>query len=214
MLKPGRKNTEITEMFQKVASIFHCNVVEGVLSHQLKRFVIDGNNVIISKASTDQKVEEFTFQENEVYAIDIVMSTGDGKPKESGAARTTIYKRAIDQNYNLKLKAARYVLNEINQHFPTFPFTIRALDEKRGRLGIVECLNHGLVHPYPVLYDKTGEFVSQFKYTALVLPNNTVKLSNHSLPYVSSQYSITDPGLQAILSSSTSNTPAPSATQA
>ena len=33
----------------------------------------------------------------------------------------------------------------------------RALgDEKQARLGVSECLNHELVIPYPVLYEKDG----------------------------------------------------------
>lgn len=32
----------------------------------------------------------------------------------------------------------------------------RALEEKRARLGIVECVNHELLQPYPVLHEKPG----------------------------------------------------------
>ena len=46
------------------------------------------------------------------------------KAKETDI-KTTIYKRAVNQQYRLKLKASRYVFNEINQRFPTFPFTVR-----------------------------------------------------------------------------------------
>jgi len=155
LVKPGKKNTDVTEIINKVAEQFKCQPLEGVLSHQMKRFVIDGNKCIISKSTLDHKVEEFEFEENQAYSIDIVMSTGEGKAKEA-ETRTTIYKRAVDQNYLLKMKAARYVFNEINNRFPTLPFTLRALDEKRGRLGITECLNHDLVNPYPVLYEKPG----------------------------------------------------------
>jgi hypothetical protein len=35
------------------------------------------------------------------------------------------------------------------------------LTEGQLRLGLVECLNHGLLHPYPVLHEKTGELVAQ-----------------------------------------------------
>jgi len=47
--------------------------------------------------------------------------------------------------------ARSHVFNEMNKRFATFPFTLRALeDEKQARMGVVECLNHELVHPYPV----------------------------------------------------------------
>ncbi len=39
------------------------------------------------------------------------------------------------------------------------PFTLRALETERSRFGIVECLNHSLLHPYPVLHEKANELV-------------------------------------------------------
>ncbi|KAF9597987.1 hypothetical protein IFM89_026611 [Coptis chinensis] len=82
LVKPGRKNKEVTEAIQKVAAAYDCKIVEGVLSHQLKQFVIDGNKVILSVPSPDTKVDDAEFEENEVYAIDIVTSTGDGKASD------------------------------------------------------------------------------------------------------------------------------------
>lgn len=36
-------------MLQQVVEAFGCSLVEGVLSHQLKQFVIDGNKCILNK---------------------------------------------------------------------------------------------------------------------------------------------------------------------
>lgn len=33
-------------------------------------------------------------------------------------------------------------------------------DEKKARLGVVECVKHDLVEPYNVLYEKEGIFLS------------------------------------------------------
>ena len=33
---------------------------------------------------------------------------------------------------------------------------VRGLDNKQSKLGLVECLNHGLLHPFPVLHEKVG----------------------------------------------------------
>ena len=39
-------------------------------------------------------------------------------------------------------------------------FTLsRALEEKRARLGLVECVNHELLQPYPVLHEKPGNTI-------------------------------------------------------
>ena len=81
-LRPGTVNTEATKVVHKVSEIFHCNPLEGVLSHELKKHLIDGNNVIINKETFEQKVEEREFQVNEVYGLDVIVSTGEGKPKE------------------------------------------------------------------------------------------------------------------------------------
>jgi len=205
LLKPGKKNSDITAAIKKIAEIYKVSPMEGVLSHQIKRFIIDGNKSIINKETLDQKVEDFEFQENEVYCIDIVMSTGEGKSKEI-ESKTTVFKRAVDQNYLLKMKASRYVLNEINQRFPTFPFTLRALDDKKGKLGITEMLKHNLLHPYPVLFEKAGEFVAQIKFTAMILPSATDRITTHPAANVQSSLKIEDAEINAILAMGTKRT--------
>jgi len=203
LLKPGTKNSEISEVIRKAAEAFGCQPMEAVLSHQMKRYVIDGNKVISNKPTLEQRVDEFIIEPNEVYHIDVVMSTGEGKGRET-ESRTTIFKRQVDVNYLLKLKASRYVFNEINAKFPTLPFTIRALDEKKGRLGMLELLNHDLVVPYPVLYEKPSEHVAQFKFSAMVQPNGTLaSITANTPPFVKSEKSIEDPQLKQLLQTTT-----------
>jgi len=209
LLKPGRTNTEVTEAILKVAEIFHVNACEGVLSHVLDKNVIDGEKVIINKPTPDQKVDEIHFEDGETYAIDIVMSTGEGKTREL-ETRTTVYKRAQDQAYLVKMKASRYVLNEIREHFGTFPFSLKALEDKRGRMGIVELIKHDLVHAYPILWEKPGEFVAQVKFTALLLPSGTDRLTTAvTLPAnIVSEHKIEDAKIKGILATGTKRTSA------
>jgi len=202
LIKPGNKNTQVSEAIGKCAAQFKCNALEGVLSHQLKKFVVDANKVILNRPTQEHKVEEFEFEEGEVYAVDIVMSTGEGKAKET-EERTTVFKRSVDQNYSLKMKASRYVFSEINTRFPTLPFTLRVLDEKRARLGITELIKHDLVSPYPVLYEKEGEFVAQIKFTILILPSETKRLNTHALPYISSEIKMEDASINSIMQQGT-----------
>lgn len=181
LVRPGKKNKDVTEAIQKVAAAYDCKIVEGVLSHQLKQFVIDGNKVILSVGSPETRVEDAEFEENEVYAVDIVTSTGDGKPKLLDEKQTTIYKRAVDKNYHLKMKTSRFIFSEISQKFPIMPFTARALEEKRARLGLVECVNHDLLEPFPVLYEKLGDLVAHIKFTVLLMPNGSDRITSHPL---------------------------------
>ena len=45
----------------------------------MKQFVIDGNKVVLSVTNPEVRVDDAEFEENEVYAVDIVASTGEGK---------------------------------------------------------------------------------------------------------------------------------------
>mmetsp|Transcript_13827 Transcript_13827/g.11789 ORF Transcript_13827/g.11789 Transcript_13827/m.11789 type:complete len:383 (+) Transcript_13827:60-1208(+) len=176
-LRPGSKNYDVTETVEKISETFGCNPVEGVLSHEVKKHLIDGNNSIINKQTYDQKVEEFEFGVNQVFGLDIIISTGEGKPKET-EFRTTVFKRALERSYSLKLKAARTFFAEVTERFPTLAFSLRSFDDENvAKMGIKESMNHDLFYPYPVLADKKGEVVAHFKYTVAILKNSTQVLA-------------------------------------
>ncbi|XP_048324297.2 ERBB-3 BINDING PROTEIN 1 [Ziziphus jujuba] len=201
LVRPGRKNKEVTDAIQKVAAAYDCKIVEGVLSHQLKQFVIDGNKVVLSVSSPETRVDDTEFEENEVYAVDIVTSTGEGKPKLLDERQTTIYKRAVDKNYHLKMKTSRFIFSEISQKFPIMPFSARALEEKKARLGLVECVNHDLLQPYPVLFDKPGDLVAHIKFTVLLMPNGSDRITSHPLQEVQPTKTVdNDPEIKSWLS--------------
>ncbi|TFJ88220.1 hypothetical protein NSK_000571 [Nannochloropsis salina CCMP1776] len=181
LIKPGNSNKQVTEAMARVAEAFGVNAMQGTLMHQMKRYIIDGNKVIILREDVDQKVDDVVFEQGEIYSVDVAFSSGEGKPREA-TSRTTVFKRAVDVSYRLKMKASRYVFNEMNHRFPTLPFTLRALeDEKQARMGVVECLKHDLLHPYPVLMERPGDIVVHFKATILLLPSGTAKVTG--LPY-------------------------------
>ncbi|CAN6576110.1 unnamed protein product [Malus baccata var. baccata] len=203
LVRPGRKNKDVTEAIQKVAAAYDCKIVEGVLSHQLKQFVIDGNKVILSVSNPETRVDDAEFEENEVYAVDIVASTGEGKPKLLDEKQTTIYKRAVDKSYHLKMKASRFIFSEISQKFPIMPFTARALEEKRARLGLLECVNHELLQPYPVLHEKPGDFVARIKFTVLLMPNGSDRITSHPVQELQPTKQVDDPEIKAWLSLAT-----------
>jgi hypothetical protein len=47
----------------------------------------------------------------------------------------------------------------------------------------------------------TGELVAQIKFTAIITPNGTVRMTSHPEPLVRSDYKITDAGVKSILAS-------------
>merc|ERR1712019_204872 len=130
----------------------------------------------------EQMVDEFEFEMNEVYCIDIVISTGEGKGKET-ELRNTVYKRAVETAYNLKTQKARQFISEVNRRFPALPFTLRAIeDEQVARVGISEARRHELLEEYPPFREKEGQCVAKFKFTLLLLPGGTKKITGLPLP--------------------------------
>lgn len=181
LVQVGNKNTDVTKAFMKIADEYNCKPLQGVLSHQMKKHVIDGNRTIIGCETPDEKVDEFEFAANEVYCIDVVMSTGEGKGKEV-EVRHTVYKRDVENTYSLKTQKARQFISEVNKRFPTLPFTLRAIeDEQVARVGVSESKRHGLLDEYPVLKERDGEIVAQFKMTLLLLPGGTKQITG--LPF-------------------------------
>lgn len=177
-LKVGNKNYPISELIAKIAAEYNVTPVQGVLSHQMSRNTIDGNKSILNRIDPEHKIEEITFGADEVYGIDIVMSTGEGKPKEIDNRQTTIYKRNAAVTYSLKHKISRSIYSEVSTKYGSFPFSLRYLeDATKARFGIAEAKEHDMVHPYPVLHEKEGEFVCQVKFTALVTAQGTTRIT-------------------------------------
>merc|ERR1719446_125279 len=125
----------------------------------------------------EERYEGFEFEINEVYCIDVVMSTGEGKPKET-ECRNTVYKRAVETSYVLKTQKARQFIHEVQKRFPALPFSLRQFeDEQMARVGVSEAKRHELLHEYPVLREREGETIAQFKFTVLILPGGTKKVT-------------------------------------
>ena len=65
----------------------------------------------------------------------------------------------------------------MNEKYPTLPFSIRGFEDLTGaKVGVKECVGHELIMAYPVLAEKKGEFVAQFKATIAVQPKSTAIL--------------------------------------
>ena len=59
---------------------------------------MDGNKMILLRDEPEQKVVACTFEENEVFVVDIAMTTSEGKPKEKNQ-KPTVYKRVVERKY-------------------------------------------------------------------------------------------------------------------
>ena len=207
LVKPGNSNFTVTDGIQKVVEDFKCIPCEGMISHQFERNIVDGEKVFVQNPdeSLRKDHETYTFEMHEVYGIDVLISSGDGKVRELGT-RTTIYKKK-DMVYQLKMKSSRQFLSEADTKFGLMPFNLRSFeDERRAKLGVVECVKHQIMEPYTVLWEKEGSFVAQFWQTVILMPNGTLKITG--LPFeeelYKSEYSVVNPESVALLNTSMS----------
>lgn len=149
----------MTEAVQKIAEEYKCKPIEGMLSHQLKQFKIDGEKTIIQNPNEAQRKEheKCDFALHEVYAIDVLISTGEGVGREKDT-KVAIYKKT-EENYQLKLKASRALLTEVRNKHGNMPFNLRHFEEEtKARMGVVECISHKMIEPFQVLYEKPSKF--------------------------------------------------------
>ncbi|GLB40313.1 putative metallopeptidase family M24 [Lyophyllum shimeji] len=205
-IKVGNKNWQVTEAVNKIASVWDCKPVEGMLSCQQTQNVVDGKKRIILNPSEAQKrdFETATFAEGEVYGMDILISSGEDGKARLEESRTTIYQRDSTITYQLKMKNSRAVFSEVQRKAGAFPFNIRSLeDEKRSRMGLQEAVQHNLVKPYEVIYTPPGTFVAGFHFTIALLPGGPSLITHPSIWYkpelVKTEKELEDEELKATL---------------
>ncbi|ANB11096.1 Map2p [Sugiyamaella lignohabitans] len=203
-IKPGNKNWDVTKIVDKVTSEYGVKALEGMLSNEQSRNVVDGKKRIILNPSESQRreFETFTFEEGEVYGVDILVSTGDGKSR-ADETPTTVYKKA-DITYQLKLRTSRATFSEVQKKAGSFPFSLRSLDDaKKARMGLQECQNHGLIIPYEVFYEKEGQTVVQFFTTIALTKTGTIKFAGPVTPdfaKIKTDKKVTDESVLDVLS--------------
>ncbi|KAK9480381.1 peptidase M24, structural domain-containing protein [Lipomyces japonicus] len=180
LFRPGKKSSDVSDAVSKIARTFGVSAVEDTVSHQFSHNSVEaGKRIVVNPAvGTVTKASDVaTFEPGEVYGIDVLVSTGDGKLRKSDSLQTTIY-RKTESSYSLKLKASRSVYSDIQNRFGAFPFTTRALaDDTKTKLALQECTAHNLLTPYDVYEDKKGEIVVEFFTTIAVTNNGIIKIA-------------------------------------
>jgi curved DNA binding protein len=179
-LKPGASNMQVTENLTKVFNDYKVTALEGVLSHEVGKYALNGDNCIGISADPQHRVNETELKINQVFVLDVIVSANptEGKTKES-ELRTTVFKRNIDVTYDLKTKLARSFLNDIRTNCHDMGFSISLLEnELEARVGSSECLKNGHLEPFNVIEEKTGAVVAQFKWTVAISSKRLILLAH------------------------------------
>ncbi len=82
MLKLKNTNNQVTEVIRKICDSYKVSPLEGVLSHRMKRDIVDGLETVINKSTVEQKVENREFAHGDIFGFDTIISSGEGKAKE------------------------------------------------------------------------------------------------------------------------------------
>ncbi|KAI9473629.1 MAG: peptidase M24, structural domain-containing protein [Benjaminiella poitrasii] len=196
MLRPGVRASEITRVITEIAAYFRCQPVEGTFSSPMKRFVLRAGKDIENRFLEELLVQDldkydFEVEANQVYQLNIALTTGDGTIKNT-EYKPFVYQRDVNKSYQLKMKSARQAYTEINQEHTVFPFATRSMSNNTTRLGLASLLQHELITAYPVMRSKLpSDVVAQFKGTIHVTADGPVRITHPlQLPYVHSQYCI------------------------
>lgn len=77
-LKAGARNWDVTEVVDKATKSYDCVAVEGMLSCQHEKNVTDGKKRVLLNPSPELRRdhETATFEEGEVYGVDVLVVTG------------------------------------------------------------------------------------------------------------------------------------------
>lgn len=184
IMVPGKTNYDVMNIMEKWANKCDCELpisndggeIPGVYSYQISRYLCCGYNdddvdddlvhkFILSRynESFDFTLVETEFDKNEVYVIDILMSTGSGKLNATGDV--FIYRRNHDVRVLLKSNSSAATLNLFRKEM--FPLSLAKCDSKI-KFGVKECVSKKLLCPYPVVKEKDGEYVARVKFTIVV----------------------------------------------
>lgn len=190
VFRPDKTNFDVIKILEKYAKKYNCSlpicndrgIIPGDISFQISRYVDNGYNndedefihsLILARENPNYgfTLRETFFEENEVYAMDILMTTGSGRLSIKDINETTIYKRNHNNREQLKLKSSRTVLNLFNND--VFPKNIKLTDPKI-KMGLKECIEKDLIESYPVVYEKDNEFIARIKFTVIVKDRPTL----------------------------------------
>lgn len=206
-LVEGKTNEDVTAVVAKVAEQFGVVPLEGAYSSKHKKHAMDDVHLIMNKAIPEKRTEKYEFARGDVFGLEVILATGEGKPRMTDH-RTTVFNRVVLNSYMLKSKAAREFFSKVNTKFPSLPFSLRYFDDDitSAKIGIKHCLENELVEPHEVMDVKEGEIVASMKGTVAILPSGTAILCSGSSVFVEENFvadrSVEDAKLASLLAQS------------
>ncbi len=164
-VRPGITTGELGTIIQAKIEEHGYRPVANLTGHGLDRYDLHAKPSIPNIAMTGGAVIE----EGMVFAIEPFTTTGSGKVTEG--ARVEIYRQIAARP--ARLRPARRILEEIRER-RGLPFSRRWIPDDKVDIGLMNLVQSGILHPFPVLHDVPGSFVAQTEHTMIVTADGCV----------------------------------------
>ncbi|PKL63128.1 MAG: type II methionyl aminopeptidase [Methanomicrobiales archaeon HGW-Methanomicrobiales-2] len=158
-VRPGVTTGELGTIIQATIEEHGYRPVANLTGHGLDRYDLHAKPSIPNVAMSGGAVIE----EGMVFAIEPFATTGSGKVGE--ATRVEIYRQVAARP--TRLPSAKRVL-EAARPRRGLPFSRRWVPGDKVEIGLMTLVRAGILHPFPMLHDEPGSFVSQAEHTLIV----------------------------------------------
>lgn len=189
-IKVDKRNTKLVETANKLAHQNGFNLLDGNLYqtekhipgqifYQISRNCVFGktegnlddselHNLVIMRQSNnfDFDLVPQDFGREEVYFVDLAISSGTGRVNESDYP-PTIYLRNVAKREPLRIASSRKTIAQFNPKV-SFPVNIKDNKDIRFRLGLKECVSKGLLEPFYVTKEKKDQLIVRIGFTVIL----------------------------------------------
>ena len=165
LIKAGVKTNELGKVIEKTVKKYGFRPIQNLTGHLLEEWVVHGEKVI----PTVDRPHGDEMRENEVYAVEVFASTGEGRVTSSG--KGDIYQFDISSaRVPIRNKAAKQILGIIYKKYKSLPFAKRwiAKEVKAYEFALRELERAKKINKYGILQEKEGVYISQYEQTVLV----------------------------------------------
>lgn len=158
-VRPGITTGEIGAVVQATIEDHGYKPVANLTGHGLDRYDLHSEPTIPNVAMVGGAVIE----EGMVFAIEPFATTGSGLIREG--QRVEIYRQVVPRS--ARLPSAKRVL-KVARPRRGLPFSRRWVPGDKVDIGLMNLVQSGILHPFPVLHEVPGSFVSQAEHTLIV----------------------------------------------
>ncbi len=159
IVRPGITTGEIGTIIQATIEEHNYKPVANLTGHGLDRYDLHSEPTIPNIAMVGGAVIE----EGMAFAIEPFVTTGSGRISEG--SRVEIYQQIAARP--ARLPSAKRVLKTARPR-RGLPFARRWVPGDKVDIGLMNLVQSGILHPFPVLHDIPGSFVSQAEHTLIV----------------------------------------------